>query len=94
MTAYNEGTRVVYDDVPNLIGYRFDGVDDDRITDLCEYLNGRIISKDDPILDEYTPPFWYNCRTKLTPILTFDNLPVDFVPHAILAPWVQVNLKK
>lgn len=34
---------------------------DSPVTDICTELNGRTFSKDDPEMDEYSPPLHYNC---------------------------------
>lgn len=35
----------------------------DPVTDICQELEGRTFSADDPDLDRYTPPLHYNCKS-------------------------------
>jgi len=50
-----------------IYAFRFSNVS--PVAPICKKLNGRIISKDDPALFEYTPPLHWNCKSYLTPIM-------------------------
>lgn len=47
---------------------RYDGIDDDRQTEFCRALDGKILPADDPLWNRCTPPNHYNCRCVLTPL--------------------------
>jgi hypothetical protein len=72
---------------------------DDRVTDVCEDLNGTIFSLDDPNLAE--PPLHFNCRSVLIPITQNDDYQVsedtpnlDDYPEASGFYSVECNHKK
>lgn len=53
---------------PNVEGFEYYAIDDSRVTDICESLNGKRCPKDDPIWGSISPPNHYNCRSTLIPI--------------------------
>lgn len=55
-----------------IFGLQYDAVLDDRTTDICRHLNGRIFEKDDPELVAFRPPNHFACRSILSPI-TIDD---------------------
>jgi hypothetical protein len=44
-------------------------VNGDPVTDICQTLNGVIFDQDDPLADRFQPPFHWNCKTYIIPIL-------------------------
>lgn len=71
-TAYNQGRIVAMRDpeVQEFVhGVEYSAILDDRTTDICEYLDGRVFRVDDPELDRMTPPNHFNCRSLLVPIM-------------------------
>jgi len=65
-TAYNAGRHAVFSApaVRKARPYlRFDGVEDDRQTDICEACNGVVLPADDPYWNSHTPPLHFNCRS-------------------------------
>lgn len=46
---------------------------DDRTTDICEALTGKVWAEDSDMWDKYRPPNHYNCRSVLIPITTVDG---------------------
>lgn len=46
-------------------GMRFLAVIDDNTTDICRELDGKQFALNDPLLDKYTPPLDFNCRSAL-----------------------------
>lgn len=47
---------------------RFDGIDDDRQSDICRDADGTILPADDPWWASHTPPLHFNCRSVVTPL--------------------------
>jgi len=79
--AFNRGrVAMSYDEdlKDYIIAYQFSAVMDDRTTDICTELDGKIIRKDDPDFDRFVPPQHFNCRSILVPITT-DDLPFDSI---------------
>ena len=72
---------------PEVAGYRYDVVQDDRTSDLCKTLIGKVVRRDQL---RYVPPLHPNCRTQLVPLLSEDMPrarlaePQDFNPAADL----------
>lgn len=71
--AYNLGMRSEYDAEDTVVAYEFVAIVDSRTTEQCILLNRTIISKDDPRLDNYTPPLHCNCRSELSPVFAWDE---------------------
>lgn len=44
-------------------------VNGDPVTNICDKLDGVIFSADDPLAGRFTPPFHWNCKTYIIPIL-------------------------
>lgn len=44
-------------------------VNGDPVTDICQTLNGVTFDQDDPLADRFQPPFHWNCKTYIIPIL-------------------------
>jgi SPP1 gp7 family putative phage head morphogenesis protein len=69
--AFNMG-RVVQARDPRvaglLRGMRYSAVIDSRTTEVCRFLDGRIIPMDEPELDRLAPPNHWNCRSLLVPV--------------------------
>ena len=67
-----------------ITAYEYSAVMDDRVTEICETLNGRI-RRD---WGEFTPPNHYQCRSILIPVTVVDdwdgkesNIPGGIVPQ-------------
>ena len=70
--AINLGRQTVFEhpDVKGFVqAYQYSAVLDDRVSDVCESLDGKI-KKD---WGSYTPPNHYQCRSILIPITTIDD---------------------
>ena len=75
--AYNQGrlSAIRDPDVAAIIkGVRYSAVMDERTTDVCEFLNGRVFRLDDPDLDRLAPPNHFMCRSVLTPVTLTQEL--------------------
>jgi len=70
-SAYNDG-RVVMARDPELKGLlrgmRWDSILDSRTSEVCQFLDGKIIRMEDPALDALTPPAHISCRSILTAV--------------------------
>jgi SPP1 gp7 family putative phage head morphogenesis protein len=73
--AYARGsiTDMLEDEM--IVAFRFNAVNDSRVSDICESLDGKIISKDE--VYNFLPPLHYNCRSVLEPIFINENIPPD-----------------
>lgn len=66
--AYNEGRHAVFTApaVKRARPYwRFDGVDDQRQSDICAAIDGTLLPADDPFWRTHTPGLHYNCRSTI-----------------------------
>ncbi len=71
LTAYNGGRHAVISS-PTVREFRpysrFDGIDDDVQTEICDDCDQTILPADDPWWDTHTPLLHYNCRSVITPL--------------------------
>jgi SPP1 gp7 family putative phage head morphogenesis protein len=70
--AYNHGRLTEYldpDMLPYLLGVRYSAILDERTTEVCRYLDGRVFKPTDPDLMALTPPNHFNCRSILVPVV-------------------------
>lgn len=73
--AYARGSITDMLDDEMIVAFRFNAVNDSRVSDICESLDGKIISKDE--VYNFLPPLHYNCRSVLEPIFINENIPPD-----------------
>jgi SPP1 gp7 family putative phage head morphogenesis protein len=69
--AYNAGRHEIisHPEVRKARPYlRFDGIDDDRQTEICAALDGTVRPADDPFWHTHSPPLHFNCRSILVPL--------------------------
>lgn len=69
-TAYNQSKLAYFAPMVNsgeIYAYQFSAIMDDRTTDICGSLNGKIFRAD--ATSDIEPPLHYNCRSTLIPIL-------------------------
>jgi len=67
--AYNDGVVKGAIDDEFVKGFQFLGVNDERQSDICNYLDGTIIDKLDPRVDAITPPLHVYCRSRLIEVM-------------------------
>lgn len=79
--AFNWGRRYKYDTSQALAGYRYSAILDGKTTELCQSLHGHSWEKDDPALDDHTPPNHYQCRSVLVPITKYVDYTFDPPPR-------------
>lgn len=74
--AMNEARYAEFTD-PELGGFvvalEYSAILDDRTTDICEALNGKVYAEDSDVWDQYRPPNHYNCRSVLIPVTEIDG---------------------
>lgn len=59
--------------------YEFSAIMDDRVSDVCAELDGKVFEKGD-FIDKITPPLHFNCRSLLVPITKFQEYTSDKEP--------------
>jgi len=77
----NFGESQFYKEIKEqLWGYRF--VNNDPVSDLCQWYAGKTFSVDSPELSEATPPLHPNCKSYMEPIFRTENQPTidDVIP--------------
>jgi len=74
--AYNEGRWAMMNDpdvgdfVPAVM---YSAILDDRTTEICRQLDGKVFLKNDPDVAKIKPPNHYNCRSMLVPVTKFEE---------------------
>lgn len=78
--AYNMGRIVELRRNPLVAGVQYSAIIDERTTEVCQHLDGKVFKAGDSDLDALTPPNHYNCRSLLVPIM-IDEAPdeKDFI---------------
>ena len=59
--------------------YEFSAIMDDRVSAICESLDGKIFEKGD-FIDRVTPPLHFNCRSVLVPITKYQDYETNKEP--------------
>lgn len=70
--AYNEGrlTELHSEQLaPFVKGIQYSAILDERTTEICEFLHGKVFAENDPAADRLSPPNHFNCRSMLVPVL-------------------------
>lgn len=74
--ALNEARYAEFTD-PALDGFvealEYSAILDDRTTEICQELDGKVFAADSPEWETYRPPNHYNCRSVLIPVTVVDN---------------------
>jgi SPP1 gp7 family putative phage head morphogenesis protein len=74
--AYNRGRLVEFRENADVVPFvEYSAILDDRTTQVCRELDGKVFRNDDPELDRFKPPLHFNCRSVLVPITSSE--PVD-----------------
>lgn len=84
--AFNHGrlTEMQHEDIiEHVAGVEYSAILDERTTEVCAFLDGKIFHPHDPDLTALTPPNHFNCRAVVVPIL-MDEKPdeEDFITNA------------
>lgn len=67
--AFNMGRTVEMRQNPLVVGVQYSAILDERTTEVCAHLDGKIFRPGDSDLDALTPPNHYNCRSLLVPVM-------------------------
>lgn len=84
--AFNTGRIAVYESHPEKVyAFQYTAVLDNRTTNLCKSLHGRVIAKDDPDFYRFAPPLHTNCRSFWVEILNteFIKPKISTIPASI-----------
>ena len=71
--AHNLGSLLSMKANPDVIGFEFSAVLDNRTTEICQHRHGLLMRLDDPRLAENTPPLHVRCRSMLLSVTIYDN---------------------
>lgn len=71
---YNSARNHAFDAAGDYVrGVRFVALEDRHTTPFCRAIHGRSIARSDPLYERLrSPPFYYNCRTTIVPVLADD----------------------
>ena len=77
--AFSGGKLDSFKANPSVTGASYQAIIDSRVTDLCESLDGQVMSIDDPRLKRWIPPRHVSCRSDIVPVFVFDDNPAPTV---------------
>lgn len=88
---YNQARKTYWDTDPLasqiIEAYQFSAIMDDRTSEVCSKLDGKIFEKGD-YTSVITPPLHFNCRSVLVPITKFEDYKADKpIPTETLQEW-------
>lgn len=78
--AYNHGRMMEYTSdemLPFLNGIRYSAILDNRTTECCAYLDGKVFTPEDPDLTDLLPPNHFNCRSVVVPVVVGEEINED-----------------
>lgn len=78
--AYNQGRLTTFqdDDIKEIVpALQYSAILDDRTSDICNSLDGKIFKQGDPLIAKYTPPNHFNCRSIWTSIIKGESYEVS-----------------
>ena len=78
---YNKSRKTFLDNDPFakqiVTAYQFSAILDDRTSDICSSLDGKIYTADSGYVNSITPPLHQNCRSLLVPVTKFEDYKID-----------------
>ena len=84
--AYNHGRLTAFVDpklLPFLKGIRYSAVLDERTTEVCRFLNGRVFKPQQADLESLLPPNHFQCRSIIVPVVVGEAVnDADFITAA------------
>jgi SPP1 gp7 family putative phage head morphogenesis protein len=69
----NKGRKEFFDKNETVKAYQYSALMDDRTTEICSAIDGKIFDKDEAPI----PPLHFNCRSLLIPITEFEEYQID-----------------
>lgn len=79
-SVYNQGRKAYWESDPIasqiVTAWQFSAILDERTTEVCEYLDGKIFEEGE-FADRIVPPLHFNCRSLLVPITRFEDYRTD-----------------
>ena len=84
--VYNRARMDIYDRTDSIVGYIFSALLDNRTTEICRELDGKMWAKGDEGWQEYFPPLHFRCRSIIGPVFRgrepeeWDTPPPDLTP--------------
>jgi SPP1 gp7 family putative phage head morphogenesis protein len=87
--AINESRMSFFTD-PDLDGFvqalEYTAILDDRTTDICQHLDGRVYPANSPVWDGRRPPNHFNCRSLLIPVTALEEWKKSPNPSSTITP--------
>ena len=84
--AYNHGRLAQFLDpdlIPFLKGVRYNAIMDERTTEVCRFLDGKVFKPSDPDLESLLPPNHHSCRSIISPVVMGETIDVsEFITPA------------
>lgn len=82
--VYNNARRTYWenDEVAKeiVVAYQFSAILDDRTSDVCRGLDGKIFDVNSDEIGRVTPALHFNCRSILVPVTRFEDHKLDSIP--------------
>ena len=75
--AYNHGrlTEALYPEIARFVkGMRYSAILDERTTEVCRFLDGKVFRPSDPDLEALLPPNHFQCRSIIVPIVAGEQV--------------------
>lgn len=67
--AYNHGRVIQGRSNPLVTAFQYSAILDQRTTEVCQFLHGKLFKASDSAIDELQPPNHFNCRSVMVPVL-------------------------
>ena len=87
--VYNEARKIYFETDPIaseiVVAYQWSAILDDRTSDVCRMLDGKVWEVGDDYSDRVKPPAHFNCRSVIVPITKFEKYTVDAPPLSAIA---------
>lgn len=82
--VYNNARRTYWENDPIakdiVVGYQFSAILDDRTSDVCRELDGKVFDVNSDDIGRVTPALHFNCRSMLVPVTRFEDHKLDSIP--------------
>lgn len=82
--VFNKARRIYWETDPLakevVTAYEFSAIMDDRTSDICSSLDGKIFNSSDAAMHRMEPPLHFNCRSVLVPVTKFEDYTTVPIP--------------